>query len=398
MAQQGTSSTDIQAVLATMAQQGTSSTDTQAVLETVRRLELENAALQQRLASTTTMEEDTPTTKSPVLQGAPAMKPKPSLPNPPKFDGNRQKFRVWELEMKEKLHNDSEAIGTDRQKFALIFACLGSVPQTTVAAFYQAGEHYAYAPDKFMNYLASCYGDPNIERRALGRLENLCQKDSEGFASFLPRFEKELADSGGSVWPDQVRINYLDRALNEEMAGYLVSLPGLPNTYPEYVRALQDLASRMDSHRHRRTVKARRAPEGPATATDRGSRAAVTPSSPPKQGGAMDWEPTNAVQLTKAALKKDNDKLKGKRAKWVTGEEMKSRRAEGRCLRCGRTGCAVPKCPLKPARRPDGTSAGGTTKIAKAKPVLAAAVEESDPETSDGEVDSGGSSSESGNA
>ena len=42
------------------------------------------------------------------------MKPKPSLPNPPKFDGNRQKFRVWELEMKEKLHNDSEAIGTDR--------------------------------------------------------------------------------------------------------------------------------------------------------------------------------------------------------------------------------------------------------------------------------------------
>ncbi len=112
----------------------------------------------------------------------------------------------------------------------------------------------------------------------------------------------------------------------------------------------------------------------------------------------MDWEPTNAVQLTKAALKKDNDKLKGKRAKWVTGEEMKSRRAEGRCLRCGRTGCAVPKCPLKPARRPDGTSAGGTTKIAKAKPVLAAAVEESDPETSDGEVDSGGSSSESGNA
>ena len=26
----------------------------------------------------------------------------------------------------------------------------------------------------------------------------------------------------------------------------------------------------------------------------------------------MDWEPTNAVKLTMAALKKDNEKLKGK--------------------------------------------------------------------------------------
>ena len=71
--------------------------------------------------------------------------------------------------------------------------------------------------------MASCYRRPNIERRALGRLESLREKGnrqgelSRSFGSFLRHFEKQLTDSVGSVWVDRLRINYLDRALNDEM-------------------------------------------------------------------------------------------------------------------------------------------------------------------------------------
>ncbi|KAM7208834.1 hypothetical protein V8F06_014924 [Rhypophila decipiens] len=83
----------------------------------------------------------------------------------------------------------------------------------------------------------------------------------------------------------------------------------------------------------------------------------------------MDWEPTRISQ----AIHKANEKLKGKRAKWVDQEEIDRRKSEGRCLRCGRTGCRVNKCPLLPARRPDLSNG---TKIARSRPVLKAEVED----------------------
>ncbi|XP_044724102.1 reverse transcriptase (RNA-dependent DNA polymerase) domain-containing protein [Hirsutella rhossiliensis] len=55
------------------------------------------------------------------------------------------------------------------------------------------------APDLFLDYLNRRYGDPNAKARALDRLRSLKQKPDESFASFFPKFEKELADSGDSL-------------------------------------------------------------------------------------------------------------------------------------------------------------------------------------------------------
>ena len=50
----------------------------------------------------------------------------------------------------------------------------------------------------------------------MSRLESLRQKDKESSPSFLSRFEKELAESGGAVWANPVQINNLDHDLNDE--------------------------------------------------------------------------------------------------------------------------------------------------------------------------------------
>ncbi len=83
----------------------------------------------------------------------------------------------------------------------------------------------------FLSYLESCYGDPNTSARAAIRLREITQKDNESFATFLPKFEREMADAGGAGWPDVVQINYLEAALNKKMAAQLIPMTQLPTTY-----------------------------------------------------------------------------------------------------------------------------------------------------------------------
>ena len=67
----------------------------------------------------------------------------------------------------------------------------------------------------------------------------------------------------------------------------------------------------------------------------------------------MDWTPTPNVTVSSAQVRKEDHGLVGKRAKWVGEEEQERRRREGRCYRCGRDGCGIRSCPLKPARMPN---------------------------------------------
>ncbi|KAM7209594.1 hypothetical protein V8F06_014857, partial [Rhypophila decipiens] len=75
--------------------------------------------LQQKFSSSTPTSGGLPAstpTNPPADQstGAPAesraTKKKPTLPDPPRFNGNRKRFRTWELEMRNKLDIDGPAI------------------------------------------------------------------------------------------------------------------------------------------------------------------------------------------------------------------------------------------------------------------------------------------------
>ncbi len=60
---------------------------------------------------------------------------------------------------------------------------------------------------------------------------------------------------------------------------------------------------------------------------------------------------------------------------------VSKRKEEGRCYRCGRTGCQVEVCPLKPARRP--TPKEKVSKSGQGMVVREAAVDESEESPSD---------------
>ena len=139
-------------------------------------------------------------------------------------------------------------LGPLTDQFAYIYSRLEKTPQNMTIAFVErGGADGSYNPQAYLRYLSDCYGDPNTQQRAIERLRTLRQRENESFGAFLPRFEKELADSDGGSWAEVVRINYLEGALNAKMRQGLLSCLDLPKDYTAYVTALHTLSSRIDN-------------------------------------------------------------------------------------------------------------------------------------------------------
>ncbi|KAJ6437064.1 hypothetical protein O9K51_10361 [Purpureocillium lavendulum] len=218
-------------------------------------------------------------------ENAPAKK-KPTLPNPPKFDGTRRNFRPWYLEMRAKLLHDCGTFRNDQERFAYIYARLEGTAQNMAAAYFeQGGSNNSQSPDQFLDYLNRRYGDPNAKARALDRLRALRQRHDESFATFFPKFEKELADSGGGSWVDAVQINYLEGALNGKLKDRLISVPNLPTDFNSYAELLLTIGSRLDSRDYQARQERRNpTPTNQEAQPDRTARR----ESPDR----MDWEAT----------------------------------------------------------------------------------------------------------
>ncbi len=329
--------------------------------------------LQENVASLQATPVATPQTPtSPALPGVTAVPPAPPgvtvtppsppaqtkkkmiLPDPPRFDGNRKKYRNWRLEMEGKLRTDGCFLGSPTDQFTYIYSRLGDSPQSMAAAFYESGGPGGTRnPTSFLQYLTTTYEDPNVAQHALNNLDDMTQGKTESFAAFYPRFERQLADAGGATWDDAIQINYLRKALNEEMKDLLIPMLHLPKDYPGFTRELHSLGANIEARRATQKRAYRKAafrPQGRNASPDRrvakhqNHERAATP--PPD---TMDWEPT---KISKAVQRQNKD-LAGKRAKWVDEKETALRIKEKRCLRCGRDSCWISECPLLPPRRPN---------------------------------------------
>ena len=72
---------------------------------------------------------------SPALGSTERPRLRPTLPDPPCFDGKRSNFPTWLLEIGNKLDTDGAAIGTHEAQFAYVYARLDSTLQKMAAAY-----------------------------------------------------------------------------------------------------------------------------------------------------------------------------------------------------------------------------------------------------------------------
>jgi hypothetical protein len=89
-------------------------------------------------------------------------RPKPSLPDPEKFNGQSHKFDTWLPSIKAKLRVDNKAIGDSVAQFYYVFLNLESHVQAMVLPqLGQAEESNIWDYNTILNQLARVYDNPN---------------------------------------------------------------------------------------------------------------------------------------------------------------------------------------------------------------------------------------------
>ena len=89
-------------------------------------------------------------------------RPKPSLPNPEKFNGKTYKFNTWLPAIRAKLRIDGPAIGNSTAQFYYVYSNLESNIQVMVLPqlFYAKTSH-VYNYKSILNQLLRVYNNPN---------------------------------------------------------------------------------------------------------------------------------------------------------------------------------------------------------------------------------------------
>jgi hypothetical protein len=335
----------VQAQLQAMSQQAIAQND---------RIEQLEALLQPQQDAPPPTEENPPIVKTdlPAINTR-RSRPRARLPDPPLFGGNRLDWPAWRVTMENKLAEDAESIGDTSSQFRYVFSRLEKTAWKNMATFVRESGNRR-RPAELVEYLDRVYGDPNLTARAAQRLQTLRQGEKVSFPKFLPLLEKEFADAGALAWPNDTKRSILLASLNRTMKTQLMHR-GIPDDFNDIITRLHQISTDIDLlEMDKNHEQGRRPPRS----------AHQTPGATEEIYDSMDWTPTtvranattprglpnpNGYQSTRP---EDQD-LIGKRAKWVSQEEMDKRRNENRCLRCGRHGCRLLQCPLLPAINPN---------------------------------------------
>ncbi|THC88328.1 hypothetical protein EYZ11_012226 [Aspergillus tanneri] len=255
---------------------------------------------------------------------------KTKLPDPPLFGGNRSDWPAWRMTMINKLHKDGHTIGDQQSQLNYVYARLEKNAWRNVTTYVRESQGGRAGPHDLLNYLNRIYGDTNLAARAALRLENLRQGENTSWSKFLPLFEREFADAEAITWPENSKHR------------------GVPATFNETIDRLNEIS--LDHEIYDLEPPVKQAPGAPTQAQN--------------DHDAMEWTPTgvkiNAVKprppITNPdgypSTRPEDRDLLGKRAKWMPVEEINQRRVEKRCIRCGRSGCWLNRCPLKAAVNP----------------------------------------------
>jgi hypothetical protein len=283
-------------------------------------------------------------------------RPKPILPDPPKYSGKRSEWDAWKLQMNLKLLVDQAAIGRETERMVYVYSRLeGDAAQMTKTFVQIAMSTQKADPTDLLAYMEQALGDPNAKEKANNKLSSMRQ-GKEAMAAFLPKYERTLADAGGADWPDDIKIHTLKRMLSKELMEALV-VADIPQQYHEFTRLVLRTDARQKAVKELRFVNVENAStRSPAKLTG---------------GEPMDWQPS----VNKVPTPTNGNEQK--RAQWVTKDVLEARRTANKCLRCGGNGHFISSCKLLPAIPPQQSR----TKV-KATEVEddATVVEESEPE------------------
>ena len=257
-----------------------------------------------------------------------------------KFDGTGD-YLAWRLHMEAVYNLDQEYFGSEKAAVHYLFAQLTGDATPKMLPWMQATPDPTV--DGFMAKMDSTYRDPHYAAKQY-QLLVACKQGHRPFRDFYSEWSRYLAQAGAEVNSEQAQMRILKEALNPELRRLVRASLYNIQTLAEMVNRIREAADDEE-------------PLGLYGGSTRGwnrtpRTGGVQPQQQQQMADVMDWEPTSRAARSHP--------LAGKRAKWVSRDEISRRRQNGLCFRCGGTGHRVPECPLAPAQNPGVITRGPT--------------------------------------
>ena len=244
-------------------------------------------------------------------------RPKATLPNPEKFNGQMHWYDTWLPSIRAKLQVDGTAIGDTVAQFYYIYLNLESHVQAIVLPqLGQAEESETWDYNTILDQLSRVYNNPNKVQEAEDKLLSLRQ-GTDSIPVYVSKFERVLYKARGQNWPDINKISVFRNGLSSTIQSRLHQQLNLPTSYSGFIQIVQQLASRSSSQLH--------------------SQLNLHTSSTPNR--ELELMEINAITLARP------------RARSISPARCLQYRQEGRCIRCRSHEHWVPNCPMKPFRR-----------------------------------------------
>jgi hypothetical protein len=265
------------------------------------------------------------------LANRPAARPKPSLPDPEKFDGKGYKYETWFQSIEAKLLVDGPAIGNEIAQFYYVYLNLETNVQAMVLPQLAAAkEADVWDPQSIIRQITRVYDNPNKVLEAEDRLHKIEMSSTESLHAYIARFERMLYEARGANWDDSRKISAFRIGLTSTLRTRLRGQLTLPKVYDEFVRVVQQLGQS----------------GGPPPTSDRDHRPAGKLYEPMDTTvGAIN---INAINPDLVALEASPS---SSRARSISPLRREQLRKEGRCVRCGSHDHWVNRCPLEPYSR-----------------------------------------------
>jgi hypothetical protein len=256
-----------------------------------------------------------------LLRAAKTSRPKASLPDPEKFNGQSYKFDTWLSSIKAKLRVDGDAISDSTAQFYYVYLNLESHVQAIVLPQLSAAEDsslYDYAT--ILNQLVRVYDNLNKVLEAEDKLYALKQ-GTDSLPAFIAKFERVLYEARSQDWPDANKISAFRQGLSNQLKNRLAQQLNLPRTYAEFLRTVQQLVGR---------------PSAPFYSDASGAKQSISQR---PSGDSMDIGAINTINSI-------TPQHTPPRARSTSLAERERRRSLGTCVRCGSREHWVRDCPL----------------------------------------------------
>lgn len=259
--------------------------------------------------------------------------PKPTLPKPQVFSGDKPTFPAWKYAMKEKILRDVPDAGRDRVNYVVAF--LVGDPAIHAFNFVSADRNADCTYLNLLEHMENRYGDPHAQAKAMDQLNRLVMRGNN-FEEFVTEFEGLAGKAEVDQWPDLAKSELFENKLGPElrdlMVPILVSTDNLKGRFHEYVNTVRQAHTQQTAALRSRTRK-QTTGETMLRTPPTSQRTTTTAPDP----DAMDWTRSYRHDTRPTA-------------QVISEKEFRVRKNKGVCTTCGNEGHFAKRCRYRISR------------------------------------------------